>query len=117
ASALVTAMQAGEIDLLYYIGAAPAGDLDQLKPNSNITIIGQPGHGFQEFRLYRGRPPFDNTDLVDAFGFAIDRKAMLAGIYGNVGQVAGGPVNPASWAWDPNFKGFALDDAERDAQV
>ncbi|MFN0145158.1 MAG: ABC transporter substrate-binding protein [Dehalococcoidia bacterium] len=117
APALVTSMQAGELDLIHYAVPPSAAELDQIKTASGISLTELPGHSFQEVRINRGKPPFDNTDLLKAFGYAIDRKALLAGIFGNAGVVAGGPINPATWAFDPNFKGFNLTDAEREAKV
>jgi peptide/nickel transport system substrate-binding protein len=117
APALVTAMQAGEVDLIHYTTFAPAAEIEQLRSVSGVTIIQQPGHSFTEERLNRGKAPFDNPDLLKAFGYALDRKAILAGNHGNLGKTAGGPVNPATWAYDPSFKGFDLPDAEREAKV
>ncbi|OAI41555.1 hypothetical protein AYO38_00550 [bacterium SCGC AG-212-C10] len=115
--ALVTSMQAGELDMIHYSVAPSSAEIDQLKGANGITITELPGHSFQEVRLNRGKAPFDNTDLLKAFGYAIDRKKLLAGIFGNAGIVAGGPINPSTWAFDKDFKGFALEDAEREAKV
>jgi len=116
-SAQVTAMQAGEIDLIHYTIPPPAGEIIQLKDVSSVTILQLPSHSFTEFRLNRGKPPFDNADLLKAVGYALDRQAILVGNHGGFGKPAGGPINPATWAFNPDFKGFNLPKGERDAKV
>jgi ABC-type transport system substrate-binding protein len=66
-------MQAGEVDLIHYTTFAPAAEIDQLRGVSGVRILQQPGHSFTEERLNRGKAPFDNADLLKAFGFALDR--------------------------------------------
>ncbi|MCC7363813.1 MAG: ABC transporter substrate-binding protein [Dehalococcoidia bacterium] len=116
-AALVTAMQAGEVDIIHYSISAPAGEIIQLKAISGVEVLQLPSHSFTEFRLNRGKAPFDNADLLKALGYALDRDAILAGNHGGFGKPAGGPINPATWAYNPNFKGFNLPKAEREAKV
>lgn len=117
APALVTAMQAGEVDVIHYISAAPSGEIDQLSPLDEINILEETANGFEEVRLNRGKPPFDNPDLLKAFGYAIDRDAMVAALYSGAALPAGGPINPNTWAYDPDFQGYALPTEEREQKV
>lgn len=116
-AAQITSMQAGELDLIHYSVAPNASLLQQLEGTSGVEVQRLPAHSFSEFRLYLGAPPFDNPDLVKALGYAIDRTAILHGINNNWGSEAGGPINPATWAWDPDFEGYFVDPDAREGLV
>ena len=117
-TALLTAMQAGEIDNIHYVTEAPAAEVEQLRRTAGVTILQAGGRGFQEFRLHCGKFPFDNPDLLKAFAYAIDREALLTGLNLGKGTIAGGPINHETWAFDPTFVGFAIEKKEeREAKV
>ena len=94
-------------------------NVESLQKDPSVTITTQPGMniGFVAFNLQK--PPFDNLKVRQAVAHAIDKQAIVKGLYHGLGQVADSPLPPAVWgraeldalAYDPEKAKALLSEA------
>ncbi|MBL4811024.1 MAG: ABC transporter substrate-binding protein [Rhodobacteraceae bacterium] len=78
-------LKTGGIDMLLGV---PTAFLEILKVESNITIIQMPGTGIHYMPINVTAPPFDDINVRQATGLAINQEAIVASIYNGVGAPA-----------------------------
>ncbi|MBL7405512.1 ABC transporter substrate-binding protein, partial [Escherichia coli] len=58
------------------------------------------------------RSPFGDVRVRRAVNLAIDRRAIVAGVYGDAGILAQGPLPPGIWAYDADLPDTPFDRGE-----
>lgn len=100
ATVALTELRTGNIDFLFSVDPK---DIESIESADNLNYLEGSGVGYQGLWVNTATGPLANQDLREAVSLAIDREALLIAAYRNVGQIAGGPIPPSSWAFDPEY--------------
>ena len=87
----VIALENGEVDL---IKSFPAGDLERLEADPNINIFKKLAISAQLFQFGCNDPIIGNTKVRQAISYAIDRDAIIEGLFPGLTYPATGPIPP-----------------------
>ena len=96
----LTDLKTNTIDFLNTVDPKDAQDI---KSTKGLLFLQGPGVGYTGLWLNLATGPLANQSLRSALSYAVDRDALLAVAYFGIGQVAGGPIPPSSWAYDPSY--------------
>ncbi|MGX9148133.1 ABC transporter substrate-binding protein [Mesorhizobium sp. 128a] len=72
----------------HIITEVPPNLVARLEGAPNLTISRAPSSKFYYFAMLVDTPPFNNPDLRMALKYAIDREAIVKGIYAGFGEIA-----------------------------
>jgi dipeptide transport system substrate-binding protein len=109
AAVRLTKLRAGECHAM----AFPAtGDLGAIRSDPTLTLLALAELNVSYLALNTARPPFDDVRVRRAINLAIDRQAIVAGVYGDAGILAQGPLPPGIWAHDPDLPDTRFDRPE-----
>lgn len=97
ADAMVSALEAGDIDVLYSPAAAVA---DRLEGEGFTTVAAPPGAIIDEIRISPVTPPFDNVNIRLALNYATDLESINEALNAGLGTVVKLPYAPTSPAYD-----------------
>lgn len=93
-TARTTAIQTGSVDWIEYV---PAPDINVLKADKNVEVVGGLAANFRSLYLNVEVPPFDNVLVRQALSYAIDEQAVVdLALFGTGGVPATGTTIPAS---------------------
>jgi peptide/nickel transport system substrate-binding protein len=115
ASVRASELLAGSVDTL---GNIALQDVDRLKANPNITVGSKPGVNVSYMAFTDCQDPkrlFSDKRLREAVWCAIDRNALVTGLYGTNGVVAKSLIPPTMLGGDGNFTQTAYDPARAKA--
>ncbi len=105
-SALVNALQAGDIDGSLYPAPTLAGDLEQ---NEGLTLLvppfTQPNGSFFNVR----EAPLNDARVRRALAMAVNVDEYVASSLMGMGEAGKGPIAPGSWAFDPELEQIPFD--------
>jgi peptide/nickel transport system substrate-binding protein len=93
----LNAVRAGEVD----IAQISASQVQLAQTDSALTVRTDPSVALDHIGLNIATPPFDNPLVREAINYAIDREALMAGLYHGNGIIAWQPFPPGSFANDP----------------
>ncbi len=80
----------------------PPIEVEKIKNIKNYTLLVQPGNSYLYIGWNLKKYPFSLKKVREALTMAIDRKGMIEKLLHGYGEVARGPIVPASWAYDPD---------------
>lgn len=110
----VTALRTGDVDLIEYV---PWKDMPALEANPDITLETTLGP-FMMLIFNPEREPFDNPQVRNALGYAIDRQAILdAAFVGRGDLLFGLPIPEASWAYSEDGVNYWEYDPDKAKQM
>ncbi|WP_084478238.1 ABC transporter substrate-binding protein [Fervidicella metallireducens] len=93
----------------------PESDVARMKTKPFLTVKPYTSTTF-DYIVYNIKSPFFSDKRVrQAFTYAINKEAILKGIYKGIGQVAEGSYVPALWCYNPNVKKYPYDLAKAKA--
>lgn len=111
----VTQLKTGDVQAANNI---PGKDVADMRKATDLTWIEAPNFGFNSIILNNAPGyVFNEMKYRQAVAWAIDRKELLDKVSFGVGQVGYGPIAPAHFAFDPNFKPYTVDPAKAKALV
>lgn len=91
-TARTTAIQTGNADWIEYV---PAADVEILRADSNLQVIGGLSNNFRTIYLNVTRAPFDNKLVRQALSYAIDEQAIVdVALFGTGGVASTGTTVP-----------------------
>ena len=97
-SSRVSALEAGDVDMLDIV---PAVGASQLRENPDLTLIEVPGTNWIGLTMNYARPPWDNVDARMAVAKAIDRADLIEkGLFGLADPGAGAIAPAFAWAYE-----------------
>ncbi|SEO84008.1 dipeptide transport system substrate-binding protein [Methylobacterium sp. ap11] len=99
-------VRAGECHLMPFPNPA---DLDAIMADPGLTLMREEELNVGYLALNVTRPPFDDLRVRRAVAMAIDKAAIVAGVYGPGGTVARSPLPPNLWGHDPGLADPPLD--------
>ena len=95
-------LQKGECHVMPYPNPA---DLDAMRRTASIQVLEQPGLNIGYLAYNTTKKPLDDVRVRRALNMAINKKAIIDGVYLSTGVAAKNPIppsfrpGPASWAW------------------
>ena len=96
----LNALRAGEVD----IAQLTASQVTLAEADSSINVRTDPALAVDQLGLNIATAPFDNPKVREAINYAIDREALLEGVYRGTGIVAWQPFPPGYFANDPDLE-------------
>jgi len=93
------ALKAGQCDVIPY---PIPGDVDALSADPNLVVTQTPGENVGFVAYNTQQPPFDNPKVRQALNMAVNKDAILEGVYAGKAQLAINPLPASSWASDPS---------------
>jgi peptide/nickel transport system substrate-binding protein len=93
-TARTTAIQTGSVDFIEYV---PAADVDILRADPGVEVVGGLAANFRSIYFNVERAPFDDVNVRRAIAYAIDEQAIVdLALFGTGGVPATGTTIPAS---------------------
>ena len=105
----LNALRAGEID----IAQIRESQVQVAEADTALTVRTDPALAIDHLGLNISIEPFDDPLVRRAINHAIDREALLEGLYRGVGTIAYQPFPPGYWANEPDIEGDLTYDPER----
>ena len=109
AAVRLTKLKAGECQVIAFPGPA---DLDAIRADPNLVLLAREELNVAYLALNTTRAPFTDVRVRRAINLAIDKSAIVEGVYGAAGMVAKNPVPPGLWAYDDALRDTPFDRAE-----
>ncbi len=100
------ALETGEIAGMDGINAELA---KRLETNAGFTLLKQPGMNVGYLAMNMDKPPFDKLEVRQAINHAVQREAIVTGLYGGFGTPAVNPMPPTLWGYNHSVVGYAYD--------
>jgi peptide/nickel transport system substrate-binding protein len=98
-------LRSGNTDLIF-VGQK---DAEAAKNDPAIQYVKWPSTGYTQVNLNLSQPPLTDMRVRQAMTYALNRKAILEGIYFGEGEIANGPITRASWAFNDKLAPIAED--------
>lgn len=92
----VIALENGEVDFLRQF---PAEDMERLVASDEVQVIQTPSVGARLFRFGADDPIISNAKVRQAIVHAIDRKAIIDGLFPGLAEESTAPVTPVVWGY------------------
>lgn len=100
------ALKAGQCDVIPY---PIPGDVAGLREDPNLVVTETPGENVGFIAFNTQQAPFDNPKVRQALNMAVNREAILEGVYAGQAVLAANPLPASSWASDPSNEVVAYD--------
>jgi dipeptide transport system substrate-binding protein len=94
-------LQKGECHVMPYPNPA---DLDAIRKDANVTVLEQAGLNVGYLSYNTQKKPFDDVRVRKAINMAINKKAIIDGVYLTAGVAAKNPIPPTMWSYNDAIK-------------
>jgi dipeptide transport system substrate-binding protein len=101
-------LQKGECHVMPYPNPA---DLDAIRKDPNVVVLEQPGLNVGYLAYNTTKKPFDDVRVRKAINMAINKKAIIDGVYLTTGVAAKNPIPPTQWSYNDAIKDDPYDPA------
>ncbi|MFN2323604.1 MAG: ABC transporter substrate-binding protein [Trueperaceae bacterium] len=106
-----TAIQTGNADWIEYV---PSADVDILRADPDVEVVGGLSANFRSLYLNVNHPPFDDVRVRQALAYAIDEQAIVdLALFGTGGVVATGTTVPGANYYGVDANPYLGSDLER----
>jgi len=106
----INQLRSGELQLVALIPWDKVRDLTSV-PSIRLNHI--LGNGYEHLTLNEKQfPAFRDVRVRQALAHAVDRDAIVKTVLDNQVTIVNGPIQPLSWAYDPNVTVYAYDTAK-----
>jgi dipeptide transport system substrate-binding protein len=102
-------LQRGECHVMPYPNPA---DLDAIRADPNVQVLEQPGLNIGYLAYNTQKKPFDDVRVRKAVNMAIDKKAIIDGVYLSTGIAAKNPIPPTLWSYNDAVADDPFDPAQ-----
>ncbi len=94
-------LQKGECHVMPYPNPA---DLDAIRKDASVQVIEQAGLNVGYLAFNTQKKPFDDVRVRKAISMAINKKAIIDGVYLGTGVAAKNPIPPTMWSYNNAIK-------------
>jgi peptide/nickel transport system substrate-binding protein len=109
-STRINQLRSGEVQLVALI---PWDKVRELKDLPSIRLNRVLGNGYEHITLNESKfPPFADVRVRRALAYAVDRQTIVKTILEDEVTIANGPIQPLSWAYEPNVATHPYDPAK-----
>src|SRR5699024_5533519 len=77
-----------------------------VEESDSVELYQSEGLGVDYIGFNVESEPFDDIRVRQAINYAIDKEAIIEGVYNNVGTEAAGPIGPANFGHHPDLEGY-----------
>jgi dipeptide transport system substrate-binding protein len=99
-------LQKGECHVMPYPNPA---DLDAMRKDPKVQVLEQPGLNVGYLAYNTQKKPFDDVRVRKAINMAINKKAIIDGVYLSTGVAAKNPIPPSMWSYNDAVKDDPFD--------
>jgi len=99
-------LQKGECHVMPYPNPA---DLEAIRKDPNIQVLEQPGLNVGYLAFNTQKKPFDDVRVRKAISMAINKKAIIDGVYLGTAVAAKNPIPPSMWSYNDAIKDDVYD--------
>ncbi|MFV0409706.1 MAG: ABC transporter substrate-binding protein [Paracoccus sp. (in: a-proteobacteria)] len=99
-------LKAGECHIMPYPNPA---DLEAMKADENINVVSREGLNVGYMAYNTKMPPFDNPKVRKALNMAMDKQAIVDGVFQGAGAAAKNPIPPTLWSYNDAIVDDAYD--------
>ncbi len=100
------ALKAGEVQLMELPNP---DDVKTAQSDPNLKVVLRPAFNTGWLRFNMNLPLFQDRRVREAVAVAINRQAIVEGLYGGYGQVSDQLLPPIMWGRSANVKGYPFD--------
>src|SRR5690625_446446 len=106
-----TAARLAEIETgsSHIAGAAEPTNIDRIESHDSTEVDLTPSLGLSYIGFNVEKEPLDDPLVRQAISHAVDREAIIEGIYDGVGTPAEGPLAPGVFGYDESVEGITYD--------
>ena len=109
----INQLKSGEVDMVVMF---PWDKHREVAAIPGVTVHRIDGNGYEHVTLnQRAFPAFADLRVRQALNHAVDRDLIVKAILEGLAPVTAGPVQPVSWAHNPNIRRYAFDPARAKA--
>ncbi|MFQ3662381.1 MAG: ABC transporter substrate-binding protein [Chloroflexaceae bacterium] len=108
--AMLAAMEAGEVNFAPY---PPSAAIERLRNDSRFVVEAGPPIVTIFLAANRRQAPLDNRDIRLAINYAIDREAIIEGVFYGLGELPATLVSPAEPGFDPAGREISRKDQDK----
>lgn len=109
AAARSAALIRGEVDLIRNLEVQ---DISRMSKQKNVRVAKVDGIRMLMFPLSPRRPPLDDVQVRKAICYGVDTKAIIKNVLRNQATPIKGPIPPAIFGSDPDWKPYPHDPAK-----
>lgn len=102
-SARLTALQAGEVDI---IDGLNPDDATTIEADSNLSLVKRPSFNIGYMVLNTQMAPFDDVKVRQAVNMAIDKQAIVDAFYNGYAEVAKNPFPSVLWGYNDSIEDY-----------
>lgn len=84
----------------------PVTEIERIEASDSMKLLRSDALGIDYIGFNTQKKPFDDPRVRQAISYAVDTKAIVEGVYNNVGTVATGPMGPGVWGHNPDLTGY-----------
>ncbi len=106
----INQLRAGEVQL---VGLIPWDKVRELQGLPGIRLNKVLGEGYEHVTLNEEHfPAFADQRVRQALSYAVDRSTIISTVLDGQVSIVNGPVQPVSWAYEPNVRAYEFDPAK-----
>ncbi|MGC3875129.1 ABC transporter substrate-binding protein [Halomonas sp. GXIMD04776] len=90
-------LRAGECHVMPYPNPS---DIEEMKQNESIQVLQEPGLNVAYFAYNTQQEPFNDPQVRKALNMAVNKEAIIKGVFQGAGQVAKNPIPPTMWGYN-----------------
>jgi peptide/nickel transport system substrate-binding protein len=106
----INQLRAGEVQL---VGLIPWDKVRELQGLPDIRLNKVLGEGYEHVTLNEEHfPAFADQRVRQALSYAVDRATIISTVLDGQVSIVNGPVQPVSWAYEPNVRAYDFDTAK-----
>ncbi len=106
----INQLRAGEVQL---VGLIPWDKVRELQGIPSIRLNKVLGEGYEHVTFNEEHfPPFADQHVRQALSYAVDRSTIINTVLDGQVSIVNGPVQPVSWAYEPNVRAYDYDTAK-----
>ncbi len=94
-------LKSGQVDIT---NKFPYKEIENVKNDPKISVVNEPGQGYQGIHLNTSKAPFDNKELRRAVDLMIDRDAIVKVVLSGAGSAAHSPFSKSQFAYGDSDK-------------